>query len=138
MALYPLTVFYDGACPICAREMALMKRLDRTQRLTLLDFSLAGLNAAPAGLAVTDLSTVIHAQWADGTVITGVEVFRAIWDAIGLGFLSRLSRLPLVAPLMVTAYGWFARNRLWLTGRSNACPRNACAAASPASLRAPQ
>jgi predicted DCC family thiol-disulfide oxidoreductase YuxK len=43
MAVYPLTVFYDGACPICAREMALMKRLDRTQRLTLLDFSLAGL-----------------------------------------------------------------------------------------------
>ena len=28
MAVYPLTVFYDGACPICAREMALMKRLD--------------------------------------------------------------------------------------------------------------
>ena len=136
MADYPLTVFYDGACPICAREMALMKRLDRTQRLTLLDFSLAGF-AAPADLAVTDLSAVIHAQWADGTVITGVEVFRAIWEAIGLGFLSRLSRLPLVAPLMVTAYGWFARNRLWLTGRSNACPGNACAAASPASIQAP-
>jgi predicted DCC family thiol-disulfide oxidoreductase YuxK len=136
MAVYPLTVFYDGACPICAREMALMKRLDRRQRLTLLDFSLAGF-AAPADLAVTDLSAVIHAQWADGTVITGVEVFRAIWEAIGLGFLSRLSRLPLVAPLMVTAYGWFARNRLWLTGRSNACPGNACAAASPASIQAP-
>ena len=137
MAVYPLTVFYDGACPICAREMALMKRLDRTQRLTLLDFSLADF-AAPADLAVTDLSAVIHAQWADGTVITGVEVFRAIWEAIGLGFLSRLSRLPLVAPLMVTAYGWFARNRLWLTGRSNACPGNACAAASPASIQAPK
>ena len=70
MAVYPLTVFYDGACPICAREMALMKRLDRTQRLTLLDFSLAGFDAAPIGLAVADLSAVIHAQWADGTVIT--------------------------------------------------------------------
>ena len=137
MAVYPLTVFYDGACPICAREMALMKRLDRTQRLTLLDFSLAGF-AAPADLAVTDLSAVIHAQWADGTVITGVEVFRAIWEATGLGFLSRLSRLPLVASLMAMAYGWFARNRLWLTGRSNACPGNACAAASPASIQAPQ
>ena len=138
MAVYPLTVFYDGACPICAREVALMKRLDRTQRLTLLDFSLADFNAAPAGLAVTDLSTEIHAQWADGAVITGVEVFRAIWEAVGLGFLSRLSRLPMVAPLMTKAYGWFARNRLWLTGRSNACPGNACAAASPASIQAPQ
>ena len=138
MAVYPLTVFYDGACPICAREMALMKRLDRTQRLTLLDFSLAGFDAAPAGLAVADLNAVIHAQWADGAVITGVEVFRAIWEAVGLGFLSRLSRLPMVAPLMTKAYGWFARNRLWLTGRNNACPGNACAAASPKPLRASQ
>ena len=138
MARYPLTVFYDGACPICAREMALMKRLDRTERLSLLDFSSTGFDAAPTGLTIADLSAVIHAQWADGTVMTGVDVFRAIWDAVGLGFLSRLSRLPLVAPLMVTAYGWFARNRLWLTGRSNACPGNACAAASPASIQAPQ
>lgn len=101
--------------------MALMKHLDRTQRLTLLDFSLVGFNAAPVGLAVTDLSAVIHPQWADGAVITGVEVFRAIWEAVGLGFLSRLSRLPMVAPLMTKAYGWFARNRLWLTGRMDSC-----------------
>lgn len=130
MARYPLTVFYDGACPICAREMALMKRLDRTERLSLLDFSSTGFDAAPTGLTIADLSAVIHAQWADGTVMTGVDVFRAIWDAVGLGFLSRLSRLPLVAPLMVSAYGWFARNRLWLTGRKNACPGKACAAVS--------
>ena len=130
MARYPLTVFYDGACPICAREMALMKRLDRTERLSLLDFSSTGFDAAPTGLTIADLSAVIHAQWADGTVMPGVDVFRAIWDAVGLGFLSRLSRLPLVAPLMVSAYGWFARNRLWLTGRKNACPGKACAAVS--------
>lgn len=136
MAVYPLTVFYDGACAICAREMALMKRLDRTQRLTLLDFSLAGFDAAPTGLAVADLNAVIHAQWADGTVITGVEVFRAIWEAVGLGFLSRLSRLPMVAPLMTKAYGWFAGNRLRLTGRNNACPGNACASGSSKPLRA--
>ncbi|MCS6289907.1 MAG: DUF393 domain-containing protein [Nitrospira sp.] len=98
MAVYPLTVFYDGACPICAREMALMKRLDRTRRLTLLDFSPAGFDAAPTGLAAADLSAVLHAQWADGTVITGIDVFRAMWEAVGLGLLSRLNRLPLVAP----------------------------------------
>ncbi|MBK9110510.1 MAG: DUF393 domain-containing protein [Nitrospira sp.] len=109
--------------------MALMKRLDRTQRLTLLDFSLAGFDAAPAGLAVADLSAVIHAQWADGTVITGVEGLRAIWEAVGW-IPVRLSRLRWL-PTYDEAYGWFARNRLWLTGRNNACPGNACAAASP-------
>lgn len=32
MASYPLTVFFDGACPICDREIALMRRLDRRGR----------------------------------------------------------------------------------------------------------
>ncbi len=130
MALYPLTVFYDGACPLCAREMALMKRLDRKQRLTVLDFSSPDFDVAPPGLAVADLSAVIHAQWADGTVITGVEVFRAIWQAVGLGFLARLSRLSVVDRLVVTAYAWFARNRLWLTGRGDSCSEH-CRTAIP-------
>ena len=118
MAPYPLTVFYDGACPICAREMAVMKRLDRKQRLNLCDFSAPGYDAEPTGLHPERLGAVIHAQWSDGTIITGVEVFRAIWQAVGLGILARLSRLPFIDVLMVRAYAWFARNRLWLTGRT--------------------
>ena len=39
MTQYALTVFFDGACPICAREIALMKRLDRKQQLAFCDFS---------------------------------------------------------------------------------------------------
>lgn len=36
---YPLTVFYDGACTLCSREMGFMKRLDRKDRLRFEDFS---------------------------------------------------------------------------------------------------
>lgn len=117
----PLTVFYDGACPLCSREMALMKRLDRKQRLRLCDFSSPDFHDTIIGIPVSQLSAVIHARWNDGTIITGVDVFRAIWQIAGLGILARMSRLPLIDPLVVKAYAWFARNRLWLTGRQADC-----------------
>ena len=129
MAQYPLTVFFDGACPICDREIALMKRLDRRRQLEFCDFSAQEYDAASSGFAAADLATVIHARWADGSVITGVEVFRAMWEAVGLGFLAKLSRLSLVEPLVLKAYAWFARNRLRLTGRSQACTGGSCRSA---------
>ena len=129
MAPYPLTVFFHGACPICAREIALMKRLDRRRQLEFCDFSNQEYDATSSGFAATDLGTVIHARWADGSVITGVEVFRAMWEVVGLGVLARLSRLSLVEPLVLRAYAWFARNRLRMTGRSHACTGDACRSA---------
>lgn len=85
------------------------------------DFAPASINISPA-----ELGRIIHARWGDGTVITGVDVFRAMWEAVGLGFLARLSRLSFVEPLVVNAYAWFARNRLRLTGRLHVCAGDAC------------
>jgi len=106
-----------------------MKRLDRRRQLAFCDFSTQDYDAASSGFATAELAAVIHARWADGSVITGVEVFRAMWEAVGLGFLARLSRLSLVEPLVVNAYAWFARNRMRLTGRSHACVGDACRSA---------
>ena len=136
MDRYPLTVFYDGACPICAREIALMRRLDRQQRLAFCDFSSPDYDAAITGLTVPALSAVIHARWADGTVIAGMDVFRAMWETVGLRFLAKLSRLSFLDLLAMRAYAWFARNRLWLTGRGDACSEDACTAALSKPLRA--
>lgn len=129
MALYPLIVFFDGACPICDREIALMRRLNRRERLVFCDFSRPDYDPTTIDISPAELGRIIHARWGDGTVITGVDVFRAMWEAVGLGFLARLSRLSLVEPLVVRAYAWFARNRLRLTGRSHTCEESGCKSA---------
>ena len=54
-----------------------------------------------------------HGNW-----IEGVDVFRALYAAVGFGLPVRLSRLPVVRNLLDAAYGFFSRNRLRLTGRS--------------------
>ena len=106
-----------------------MRRLDKRRLLVFFDFS--RLDYAPTSINISpaELERIIHARWGDGTVITGVDVFRAMWEAVGLGFLARLSRLSLVEPLVVNAYAWFARNRLRLTGRLHACAKSACKSA---------
>lgn len=126
MASYPLTVFFDGACPICDREIALMRRLDRRRLLVFCDFSRPDYDPTSIHIAPAELGRIIHARWGNGSVVTGVDVFRAMWEAIGLGFLARLTRLFLFEPLVLNAYAWFARNRLRLTGRSNTCTGDAC------------
>jgi predicted DCC family thiol-disulfide oxidoreductase YuxK len=115
---YPLTVYFDGDCPICRREIDLMKMFNRKDHLQFIDFSNSSYHATDHELNQCDLGRVIHARWSDGTIITGVDVFREMWEAIGLGFLARLSRRPLINTLLVKAYAWFAKNRLRLTGRA--------------------
>lgn len=115
---YPLTVYFDGNCPICRREIDLMSIFNRKKHLEFIDFSASSYLPAEHGLSPCDLGKVIHARWADGTVITGVEVFREMWEAIGLRALARLARRPTINKLLVRAYDWFARNRLRLTGRA--------------------
>ena len=103
-----------------------MNRLDRRRQLAFCDFSRPDHDTASINISPAELGRVIHARWADGSVISGVDVFRAMWEAVGLGVLAKVSRLSLVEPLVLRAYAWFARNRLWLTGRSTPCLGGAC------------
>ena len=115
---YPLTVYFDGECPICRCEIDLMKIFNRRKHLQFIDFTASSYLSVEHGLSPCDLGKVIHARWSDGTLITGVEVFREMWEAVGLRALARLARRPMINKLMGRAYAWFAKNRLWLTGRA--------------------
>ena len=112
-----LEVFFDGACPLCAREMRLIKRFDRRGRVGVIDIAAPDFDAASYGKTHEDLMARIHARLADGRFVEGVEVFRAIYAAIGLGFVVWLSRVPGISHVLDVGYRWFAANRLRLTGR---------------------
>jgi predicted DCC family thiol-disulfide oxidoreductase YuxK len=88
-----------------------------------------------SGFTPAELGQIIHAQWADGRVIMGIAVFQAMWEAVGFGLLTKVSRLAFIEPLLFKAYSWFAQNRLWLTGRVNSCPANTCAQLSSKTVK---
>jgi predicted DCC family thiol-disulfide oxidoreductase YuxK len=124
-ATAPFEVFYDGACPLCMREIRLLRRLDRRGRIRFSDIAATGFDAqARAGVDYGTLMARIHGRLADGTLVTGVEVFRRLYGAVGFGPLVALTRLPGIAQLLELGYVWFAKNRLRLTGR---CEDGTCA-----------
>jgi predicted DCC family thiol-disulfide oxidoreductase YuxK len=103
-----LTVWYDGACPLCRREMQLMRRLDRRDAISFVDVTSAGANL-PAPKA--DLLRRLHVR-EDGHLVSGAGAFAAMWRAIPLlRPLGLLARVPLVLGLLERAYTAFLRVR---------------------------
>ena len=116
-------VFFDGACPLCAREVALVRRLDRHARVRFTDIADPSFDAHAIGRTQADLMARIQGRLPDGTFVEGVEVFRRMYAATGLAPLVALTRIPGVSHGLDAAYRWFAKNRLRLTGR---CDAEAC------------
>lgn len=124
MNAYDFEVFFDGACPLCTKEIDFVRRLDKKGRLLFTDIASSEFDAASVGKTHDELMARIHGRMPDGTFVEGVEVFRRMYAAAGLGPLVALTRLPGVTQLLDVGYHWFAENRLRLTGR---CEGGACA-----------
>lgn len=121
---FDVEVFYDGACPLCMREIAMLRRLDKQARIAFTDIAAAGFDPSDLGLTQKQLMDRIHGRLPDGTMIDGVEVFRRLYAAVGFGPVVALTRVPGVSHALDAAYGLFAKKRLKLTGRCE--PDGAC------------
>lgn len=114
---FAVEVFYDGDCPLCAREIAMLRRLDGGRAIRFTDIAEPGFDATRHGRSHADLMERIHGRLPDGRWIEGVEVFRQLYRAVGFGPLVWLTRLPGIAQLLEWGYRVFAAHRLRLTGR---------------------
>lgn len=113
-------VYYDGACPMCSREIAWLRRLDRAGRIRFTDIAAPGFDPATTGLPMPSLMARIHGRLPDGTPIDGVEVFRRLYAAVGFGPLVALTRAPGISQALDLVYDAFAQRRLAMAGRCDA------------------
>lgn len=106
----PLVVWYDGACPLCQREIALVRRLDRRGAIAFVDVSDPGVPVScPVDRA--DLLARFHAR-ENGQVLSGAAAFAAMWRAIPvLRPFGQLARIPPVLALLERGYRLFLRLR---------------------------
>lgn len=115
--VWEVQVFFDGACPLCQREIRWLRWMDARRRIDFVDLADPAFDAAALGVDMETLMARIHARLPDGGWIEGVEVFRRLYGAVGFRWLVPLTRLPGVSHLLEWGYRRFAANRLKWTGR---------------------
>lgn len=104
-----LTVWFDGACPLCTREIALFRRLDKRRAIHFEDVSEEN---ATCPLDRADLLARFHAQEVGKPIMSGAAAFAAMWRAIPfLRPFGELARIPILLWALERLYVGFLRIR---------------------------
>ena len=107
----PLTVLYDGACPLCRREIGVYRGLQSSAPVCFADVSDIA-QPLPPGTTREQLLARFHVRNTDGRLLSGAQAFMVLWAALpGWRWLARLGRLPGAAWGMERAYRLFLRVR---------------------------
>ena len=116
---WKIKMLYDGECPLCVREVNFLTKKDAGRGIVKF-VDIASLDYNPQANGGVDFVTamgVIHAVLPDGTVIKNVEVFREVYEQLGMGWVYAITKVPVVGALANWLYGIWANWRLKITGR---------------------
>ncbi len=109
-----LTVYYDGGCPLCRREIASYQSLRGAERLSWEDVAKADERVAP-DLNRSDALARMHVRTADGQLVQGAHAFALMWQAFPkTRWLGRLAATRPALWVLEPAYRVFLKVRpLW-------------------------
>lgn len=106
-----LTIFFDGGCPLCSREISHLERLDTSKKLAFEDIYAPLFNEKFPHIDQQAADLILHGQWRDGTIIYGLDVTYHSWDLVGKGHWVAVLRWPIIRPLAQLGYRFFAKYR---------------------------
>lgn len=119
MSNWKIKLLYDGDCPLCVREVNFLRKKDAGRGLVAFE-DIASPDYDPAdnsGISFKTAMERIHAILPDGTVVQNVEVFRQVYNVLGVGWMYAPTQWPVLGPIVDKIYDVWADQRLRLTGR---------------------
>ncbi len=106
----PLSVWYDGDCPVCRQEVAFYRKVDRKGRIAWIDIVDLADSELPQDKSRSDLLGRFHAREGQGPWLIGVDAFAAAWDRLPLfNRLAFVFRTPGLRQVADAAYRGFLR-----------------------------
>lgn len=109
-----VTVWYDGDCPLCVREIKLMRRLSHPGAINFVELQ----SATGCPLDTKTLMSRFHAQERGEPIVSGAAAFAAMWRAVPvLRPLGLLARFKPVLWVLERMYLGFLKIRPWLQQR---------------------
>ena len=116
---WEIKLLYDGDCPLCVREVNFLRKKDAGRgKVAFID--IADDNYSPIENGNIDYETAmgkIHAILADGAIVTNIEVFRKVYEILGMGWVYSFTKFPLLGKVADQIYSIWANWRLKMTGR---------------------
>ena len=76
-----LIVYFDGACPLCATEIAYYLRQDTARAVRFLDASQDGI-VLGSDLSKRQAMARFHVRTSDGSLVSGAAAFVELWRAL--------------------------------------------------------
>ena len=113
-AASPVTLFHDGHCPFCQREVAWLEQHPRRERIRLIDIQADDFDAAAWGCSFEAMMGRLHLADAKGAWFVGMDASRALYAVLGYRRLVGLTMLPGLAWCFDRGYAFFARYRVRL------------------------
>ncbi len=107
-----LSVFYDGACPLCRREIAFYQRRAGAERIRWIDVARCDDTLLPTGTNRETLLKRFHIITESGDLMSGGAAFSAIWAQMPMFRpLSWLARIPGATTVLEISYRFFLQFR---------------------------
>ena len=113
-----LTIFFDGGCPLCKREVDFLQSKNEKGALRFIDINTSNFSSdLKYGITYKQAMDRIHAMKSDGSVIKDIKVFQEAYSLIGLGWIYSPTKLPILDKFIEFIYGHWAKYRLKITFR---------------------
>ena len=113
-----LTIFFDGECPLCKREINFLQSRNKKGFLSFIDINTSDFYLdLKYGITYKQAMERIHAFKSDGSLIKDIKVFQEAYTLIGLGWIYAPTKLPIFDKFIEFIYGIWAKYRLKLTFR---------------------
>jgi len=110
-----LTIYYDGGCPVCTREIGFYQRRRGAKRIRWVNLAQCENSELGADLSRDVAYARLYARRSDGELISGARAFAALWQALpALSLAGRIAALPGIVHVLEWGYRGFLKVRpLW-------------------------
>jgi predicted DCC family thiol-disulfide oxidoreductase YuxK len=116
------TIYYDGLCHLCSREIDHYRRQKGNERIRFVDITGPDFDANKEGLDASKVHRELHVRRPDDSIAVGVDAFVAIWQTLPkYQALAKLAKLPGIHLTLRLGYSIFAQLRPLLPRRKADC-----------------
>ena len=121
-----ISVYYDGACHLCSREIDIYKNKDKNHKIEFIDISDPNFTLDTDAVSMDDIHKYFHVKTKNNEWLQGVDAFHKIWEELDIFKpLQALSNNQITRPFMDFGYTLFTKARPYLP-RKKGCETGTC------------